>query len=203
MFFPLINPSLLFITNSYQIINDNPWCTFAHDNNNVWTVLFYLGMTWLVYFACILVILYTICRTYQTALLASHSQIFHTFFNTIGWYCIFGILLDVPISILQFVSLSHLSTSYDYFYSYLPTALGGFGYITIFFYKEHRVLLQLEEHIGEDGNRSSFSWEDNDVFELFARQSDITGSGLNSTRTSFSIQSPRVTVTTREQILPF
>jgi magnesium-transporting ATPase (P-type) len=190
IFFPFIC-SFFFITNSFYVSSQNPWCSAPHGDNRWPVVLFYV-VVWICLVVSIIIFLFTwfhlwrISVKFESNESSSHS-LAPTFFNTVGWYCLCGIAFWVPRSILRFTKLHFRMIYFQYFVSYIPTAISGIIFTIIFFLNERKALRQWEDDIGERGDVTSFSWEEKDVMNLFEEGSS---SSLSSFVVSSSVRRP-------------
>jgi hypothetical protein len=155
--FPLVS-LFPFIDHSYYVSSQNPWCTAPlGEKNPTWSILFIFGFVWVFLILYMLVFVSTMIKLFQST---QDWTIFQHFFNTIGWYSIFGFLLWLPRSLVRYVHFGSRHIYYQYWTSYLPTAISGMIFIIIFFTKEIRPLKNLENQSTPCPDRESMVRED-------------------------------------------
>jgi hypothetical protein len=189
--YPLIITFLPFVTYSYEISNNNPWCSIPHLKNR-WPVFLYYITVWLFLAIAVIMVTYTaikLCRSQHAA-----EKLFTVFFSTVGLYAFFGFCLWVPRSVFRFDhdEENHDDNNYQiflsYFISYIPIAVEGFVFFCIFFFQERVAIISFETDLSNStaGAQSIFTWEKGeDVLRLIS--DEYNSSSSSTTNHSFHI----------------
>jgi hypothetical protein len=167
---PLLS-CLLYFTNGFSLENDNPWCIMPYHMKNSWSIFLHYSCIWMLLSICCSIFgwsMIAVCRASLTVT-TSETTLLNTFFNTIGWYCLLGIVLSVLRVILRFTNFHNTSSYQKHYFSYFPVAISGLIFSIVFFGKEWQTLLSYrhQREDDDDDDCSSFTWEDRDVKELF------------------------------------
>jgi hypothetical protein len=165
---------LPYITHTYEIEEENPWCSIPHLKNT-WPIWFLYSSVWCFLLVSVGIYTFICCKLYNFEQMDSFRKVF---FNTIGFYACAGFFIWVPRSILRFTqSVETINDNYqifmNYYGSYLPIACEGIIiiiiiFLIIFISQERHVIIPFETSFHQPliGLTSSLSWERDDFFTI-------------------------------------
>lgn len=135
---------------------NGPWCALSFENST-WSLVLYSMWIWIFLCWSILSTLYTGWRISQSDHLLAKK-----FFSSIGLYVLIAVNSWLPRAIEKAIVYTHPGMTTNHFLSSYPYVVSGILYAVVYL-RERKQLGIFTENTEFADNRSSFSWEHEDL----------------------------------------